>query len=182
MSFKVGDVVRLKSGGPEMTVQVVMITNNCKVIWFYEGALQYGEFDNNVLELMQTEAEFKGILSGFATSGYCNSNITGMGGTAYPEISINPSTGALTYKSTDPDDECQCGYCCEEYSTIKVGDTVVLSFEDSPEMIVEQIGLKYFDPETDTSFIDETKAILVYMNGLKIEKIELNIDLLLKLN
>lgn len=35
--FKVGDVVELKSGGPEMTISDIRNNEYCTVIWFIDG-------------------------------------------------------------------------------------------------------------------------------------------------
>jgi len=51
-SFKVGDIVQLKSGGPEMTVQTVPTTHshyyNCQ--WFAGKKLESGHFPADSLQ------------------------------------------------------------------------------------------------------------------------------------
>ena len=52
--FKVGDVVRLKSGGPEMTVhgESQRYDDACETIWFDEKKVkQYGDFKDDSIEL-----------------------------------------------------------------------------------------------------------------------------------
>ena len=48
--FKHGDVVRLKSGGPDMTVQEVM-TGEVECVWFDGGQRMENDFLNAMLEV-----------------------------------------------------------------------------------------------------------------------------------
>lgn len=48
--FKVGDVVVLKSGGPEMTISDIRNNEYCTVYWFVEGKPSYFDFPLCVLE------------------------------------------------------------------------------------------------------------------------------------
>ena len=53
MSFESGDIVKLKSGGPEMTVKSVAGMINCQ--WFAGKKLESGYFDPNSLEYVEEE-------------------------------------------------------------------------------------------------------------------------------
>lgn len=57
VKFAVGNIVKLKSGGPEMTVQTVPEKTNmyytCQ--WFAGKKLESGRFPADSLELMKTE-------------------------------------------------------------------------------------------------------------------------------
>ncbi|MEN0678664.1 YodC family protein [Plesiomonas shigelloides] len=55
MSFKSGDIVKLKSGGPEMTVQSVTTVVVCQ--WFAGKKLELGRFNPNSLEPVNKENE-----------------------------------------------------------------------------------------------------------------------------
>ncbi|CAH7328732.1 hypothetical protein VCHA40P238_40318 [Vibrio chagasii] len=44
MSFKVGDIVRLKSGGPDMAVNIFSQVNGYKCQWFAGKKLEQGFF------------------------------------------------------------------------------------------------------------------------------------------
>jgi uncharacterized protein YodC (DUF2158 family) len=48
LDLKVGDVVRLKSGGPEMTVESIGGLIAC--MWFARGHAKHGFFDLDMLE------------------------------------------------------------------------------------------------------------------------------------
>lgn len=54
MAFNTGDIVKLKSGGPDMTVQGEVIghrgTFNCQ--WFAGKKLERGNFNSDSLELV----------------------------------------------------------------------------------------------------------------------------------
>ena len=52
--IKVGDVVRLKSGGPKMTVQGD-IYGNCLCAWFVKDKEQTGQFSPASLELVHED-------------------------------------------------------------------------------------------------------------------------------
>jgi uncharacterized protein YodC (DUF2158 family) len=56
-TFKVGDIVKLKSGGPDMTVRVVpggaVTTYTCQ--WFAGKKLEQGSFPGDSLESMKAE-------------------------------------------------------------------------------------------------------------------------------
>lgn len=61
--FKAGDVVRLKSGGPKMTVDTVDTVDAEETIagyvyckWFYGTKKYEGEFSPDALELVDVEA------------------------------------------------------------------------------------------------------------------------------
>jgi len=50
-TFKKGDVVKLKSGGPDMTVENVKVSK-ATCIWFVNGAKKKDIFDVDTLELV----------------------------------------------------------------------------------------------------------------------------------
>lgn len=50
-SFKEGDVVRLKSGGPKMTVTHVDASRICSCAWFSGAAVHRSEFFAGALKL-----------------------------------------------------------------------------------------------------------------------------------
>ncbi len=56
--FKVGDIVRLKSGGPAMTVQQEVVEDDTDTVvcqWFVDGKkLEYGAFPEGSLEPAET--------------------------------------------------------------------------------------------------------------------------------
>lgn len=53
--FKIGDIVKLKSGGPDMTVQTVPAkgANYYSCQWFAGKKLEYGRFPGSSLELVR---------------------------------------------------------------------------------------------------------------------------------
>lgn len=57
VKFAVGNIVKLKSGGPEMTVQTLPeksgMSYNCQ--WFAGKKLESGRFPADSLELVKTE-------------------------------------------------------------------------------------------------------------------------------
>ena len=54
MSFKRGDVVMLKSGGPKMTVYHIYNNNEfVKVDWYEEGKISTHEFHQDQLKLIE---------------------------------------------------------------------------------------------------------------------------------
>lgn len=61
--FLVGTIVKLKSGGPEMTVQKVIanlndqFTGSYKCQWFAGKKLEDGVFPEESLELMKTDSK-----------------------------------------------------------------------------------------------------------------------------
>ena len=53
-AFEVGDIVKLKSGGPEMTVQIVLEGRNMyRCQWFAGKKLESGDFPAGSLSLVQ---------------------------------------------------------------------------------------------------------------------------------
>lgn len=56
-AFSVGDIVQLKSGGPEMTVQTIPDTayGNYKCQWFAGKKLESGHFPPNSLKSVALE-------------------------------------------------------------------------------------------------------------------------------
>ena len=55
MTFEIGDVVTLKSGGPSMTIDGVM-ENGVRCIWFNGGGgVMTGTFSLGVLEVRKSE-------------------------------------------------------------------------------------------------------------------------------
>ncbi len=48
--LKIGDVVKLKSGGPSMTVENPNWTGKVRCQWFQDGKLQIGVFPKEALE------------------------------------------------------------------------------------------------------------------------------------
>jgi uncharacterized protein YodC (DUF2158 family) len=59
MKFQVGNIVKLKSGGPDMTVQVVYddakVTYRCQ--WFAGKKLESGSFPEDSLEIVTKAGE-----------------------------------------------------------------------------------------------------------------------------
>ena len=58
--FKPGDIVRLKSGGPDITVEYNDEVENRRIVgcqWFLENKLQEGFFNEASLELVQKSDE-----------------------------------------------------------------------------------------------------------------------------
>ena len=51
MKFKIGDVVVLKSGGPQMTVTGSSEGDRALCSWFIDGAQSKGAFHEDALEL-----------------------------------------------------------------------------------------------------------------------------------
>jgi uncharacterized protein YodC (DUF2158 family) len=53
--FKEGSIVRLKSGGPEMTIELIK-QNNCVCVWFnHNNEIQRYEFSHEVLQQTRIE-------------------------------------------------------------------------------------------------------------------------------
>jgi uncharacterized protein YodC (DUF2158 family) len=46
---KIGDVVKLKSGGPPMTVRMKLSEGNCRCVWFNDGIVHTDNFREAVL-------------------------------------------------------------------------------------------------------------------------------------
>jgi uncharacterized protein YodC (DUF2158 family) len=57
--FKVGQIVRLKSGGPEMTVkkQEAFLDGDYRCQWFAGRKLEFGDFPHDSLELVKPNDE-----------------------------------------------------------------------------------------------------------------------------
>ena len=55
--FKVGDIVRLKSGGPKMTVEILLGDGELKCQWFDGSELQEARFDPDVVLLVEEEEQ-----------------------------------------------------------------------------------------------------------------------------
>ena len=55
--FKVGDIVQLKSGGPKMTIDIVLGDGELKCQWFAGDELQEARFDPAVIQLVVEEQE-----------------------------------------------------------------------------------------------------------------------------
>ncbi len=55
--YKIGDIVKLKSGGPEMTVQVVPTERSVyyKCQWFAGKKLESGNFQEDSLEVVESD-------------------------------------------------------------------------------------------------------------------------------
>lgn len=53
--FQKGDLVRLKSGGPTMTVNAVLSRGVCQCQWFSGSKLQKGTFDSDSLVIAKDE-------------------------------------------------------------------------------------------------------------------------------
>ena len=47
--LKIGDVVRLNSGGPLMTVAFIAHNNIVRAVWFIDGKTEVGDFPQEVL-------------------------------------------------------------------------------------------------------------------------------------
>ncbi len=60
-SFKIGDLVRLKSGGPTMTVSSTVGTNGTKWQWFAGKKMEWGSFpvDSLVVSIGDDDAKSK---------------------------------------------------------------------------------------------------------------------------
>src|SRR5437868_398387 len=57
MTFKTGDLVALKSGGPRMTVTAM--SGDCEYcVWFYENEQKQGTFDIHTLDAAAEDAWF----------------------------------------------------------------------------------------------------------------------------
>jgi uncharacterized protein YodC (DUF2158 family) len=53
--FKIGQIVRLKSGGPKMTVGFIDHNNGmCRCQWFTEGKLEKGDLPHESLENLES--------------------------------------------------------------------------------------------------------------------------------
>ena len=50
--FELGDSVRLKFGGPVMTV-LGITQGDCCCMWFEDGRMQHGRFETDVLEWVE---------------------------------------------------------------------------------------------------------------------------------
>lgn len=48
-AFKVGDVVQLKSGGPVMTVETILLGGDVKCQWFARTTLKHAIFEPSAL-------------------------------------------------------------------------------------------------------------------------------------
>ena len=59
LKFKIGDIVKLKSGGPEMTVQTIPYERNSRYRcqWFAGKKLESGEFPEESLIPFQPKSE-----------------------------------------------------------------------------------------------------------------------------
>lgn len=59
--FNVGDVVRLKSGGPAMTVSEVVVQNPIIVIcmWFSGSEIKSAGFDENLVDTSEADGGLK---------------------------------------------------------------------------------------------------------------------------
>jgi uncharacterized protein YodC (DUF2158 family) len=57
--FAVGDIVKLKSGGPEMTIQTLPepLAEAYRCQWFAGKKLEAGAFPSDSLELVRTEKQ-----------------------------------------------------------------------------------------------------------------------------
>ena len=54
-AIQVGDVVRLKSGGPAMTVSALVRAGEAKCLWFAADELKEGTFGMEALEAVEVE-------------------------------------------------------------------------------------------------------------------------------
>ena len=50
--FKIGDIVKLKSGGPLMTVARCDVAKKVECMWFLEGKIEVGYFPPDSLQLV----------------------------------------------------------------------------------------------------------------------------------
>ena len=55
MAFKNGDLVRLKSGGPVMTVNVAHTDGSVNTVWFSGKKMESGYFQSGTLMTAQTD-------------------------------------------------------------------------------------------------------------------------------
>jgi uncharacterized protein YodC (DUF2158 family) len=56
--FEVGDVVRLRSGGPKMTIQeVIQIGGNIRCQWFVQGEVRHSVFHPRSLQKLAWDEE-----------------------------------------------------------------------------------------------------------------------------
>lgn len=56
-SFKIGDVVILKSGGPKMTIAKDYNNEHYNATWFINGSVKWGDFDGKTLMKVYTEGK-----------------------------------------------------------------------------------------------------------------------------
>ena len=56
-AMRVGDVVRLKSGGPSMTIQSIESTGDAKCAWFWNGRVRRYTFSVELLIPTDIEEE-----------------------------------------------------------------------------------------------------------------------------
>lgn len=57
--FSIGDVVRLKSGSPPLTVDAVRADDSVRVVWFASAAQQFGVFPPECLERESVGTKFR---------------------------------------------------------------------------------------------------------------------------
>lgn len=62
MDFKEGDVVRLKSGGPEMTISTMTERGSAECWWFVDGGPKWQQFKLHTLKKIDLQARAIGQL------------------------------------------------------------------------------------------------------------------------
>ena len=62
MEFKEGEVVRLKSGGPDMTVSAITDRASAECWWFVDGDPKWQTFQLHALEKVDLQARAIGTL------------------------------------------------------------------------------------------------------------------------
>lgn len=53
--FKVGDVVQLKSGGPNMTVYAISAERKIYCTWFHDNTVKDSKFSHEILKLVNQD-------------------------------------------------------------------------------------------------------------------------------
>ncbi|MCY4596593.1 MAG: DUF2158 domain-containing protein [Bryobacterales bacterium] len=62
MEFKKGDIVKLKSGGPDMTINVITDRESAECWWFVDGDTKWQTFGLHALDKVDLQARAIGNL------------------------------------------------------------------------------------------------------------------------